>query len=445
MRSLALLSFALLCTPSWSSDTLTVKLSPGASARRVLAASLDGLSRYKVSRLFPRSAKFYREEREELERATGERLPRLESYRTVRFERGLRNDELKSALSQLLKDPDVETAYAEPRAENAVLEESEAPLATLSFAPTTDFQGKQFHLEAPPLGVNAPFAWSLAGGDGSLVRIIDIEWGWQTKHEDFTPPFWNKSGGSVQDHGTAVWGEVAAKKNGEGVTGIAHGAAFGVQAYSNASSYHEAGVNLVAGDILIIEQHAPGPDAGKWAPQEYAQANFDAFKILTAKGVLVIAAAGNGGSNLDSSAYKKAFDMSFRDSGAIMVGAGGPPGTDHLKRLSFSNYGSRVDAFAYGRSVVTAGYGDLFNGGGTRTYTGQFSGTSSATPIVVGAVAAIQSIAKSRGRLLSPAEVRAALRKTGTPQAGGTGQRIGNLPDIEALVKELGLDKALEP
>ena len=68
-------------------------------------------------------------------------------------------------------------------------------------------------------------------------------------------------------------------------------------------------------------------------------------------------------------------------------------------RLSFSTYGSRVDVQGWGHNVTTTGYGGLFTGGGdpNQYYTATFNGTSSASPIVAGAAAALQGIQLARG------------------------------------------------
>jgi hypothetical protein len=132
-----------------------------------------------------------------------------------------------------------------------------------------------------------------------------------------------------------------------------------------------------------------------------------------------------------------------------VVGAGAPPPGTHGRnhgpdrsRLDFSNYGSIVDAQGWGREVTTCAYGDLQ--GGTHEdewYTDQFSGTSSASPIVVGALACLQGVARANGQLLTPANARAHLRATGSPQqaspAAPVTQRIGNRPDVRALIGRL--------
>jgi hypothetical protein len=70
------------------------------------------------------------------------------------------------------------------------------------------------------------------------------------------------------------------------------------------------------------------------------------------------------------------------------------------------------------------------------------SGTSSASPIVTGAVACLQGRAKAKnGAPLTPAKVRKILMQTGTRQVAGPGvprtQRIGPLPNLAKAVKKV--------
>ncbi|MEV6324769.1 hypothetical protein AB0M45_26805 [Nocardia sp. NPDC051787] len=134
------------------------------------------------------------------------------------------------------------------------------------------------------------------------------------------------------------------------------------------------------------------------------------------------------------------------DSGAIIVGAGTPPpgfhGRDHgpaRSRLAFSNYGKRVDAQGWGLEVTTTGYGDLQGGSDEDLwYTDVFSGTSSASPIVTGAVASYQGMSGAAAGRKTPGEVRTRLRETGSPQTDAPArpatQRIGTLPDLRSLL-----------
>ena len=125
----------------------------------------------------------------------------------------------------------------------------------------------------------------------------------------------------------------------------------------------------------------------------------------------------------------------MRDSGAIIVGAGGSPlGGNNLARLWFSNYGSRLDLQGWGENVVTTGYGDLYTGASKNEwYTSNFGGTSSASPIVAGAATVLQAVVKARtGTPLSPESLRQLLVSTGTPQVGT--QHIGPRPDLREAI-----------
>jgi subtilisin family serine protease len=200
-----------------------------------------------------------------------------------------------------------------------------------------------------------------------------------------------------------------------------------------------AAEQLRAGDVLLIELQSTGP-RGRYIPVELWDDVFDAIRAATARGVVVIEAAGNGAEDLDHPIYGRAFDRTHRDSGAIFVGAGGPPreGYADRERLEFSNYGSRVDVQGWGRKVATLDYGDLQAcAGADRHYTGEFAGTSSASPIVAGAAVILEGVARARGYVLGADELRRLLRRTGTPQAGNLAEPIGPRPDLARAFPEL--------
>jgi subtilisin family serine protease len=187
--------------------------------------------------------------------------------------------------------------------------------------------------------------------------------------------------------------------------------------------------------VIVIEQQMVGPDMKKYTAVEFWPHIFDQLKAATKKGIHCVQAAGNGSSNFDDASYEGAFDLKQRDSGCIMVGAVGPADKE---RLSFSNYGARLDVAGYGRGVVTTGYGDLFNQGDERKYTARFSGTSSATPIVSGVVAVLSSVAKEHNKKISTKNMRELLRKTGVQQGPNTrSQRVGNFPSLEQLLAKI--------
>jgi hypothetical protein len=177
-----------------------------------------------------------------------------------------------------------------------------------------------------------------------------------------------------------------------------------------------------------------------FGPVEYDDDVFNAIQIAVANGFVVVEAAGNGGVNLDQAACGSKFDRNVRDSGAIIVGAGGTPGSNDRERLGFSSYGSRVDLQGWGQNVVTTGYGDLYTNPDDPNnpnfwYTSTFNGTSSASPIVAGAAANLQGISLERfGTFLPSSEIRQLLVETGSPQQGDTSENIGTRPDLRAAI-----------
>lgn len=405
-------------------------------------------------------------------------LPDLSTFYRVEAP-DTRLDELAT---QLRRTPGVAAAYVKPGAQPAALEATDAqrlfslndmqPQVADAPPATPDFSASQLYLNPAPGGIDAHYAWTVPGGRGSGVRVIDVEGAWQFAHEDLT----QNQGGTIgtptadigwRNHGTAVIGEIGGDRNTYGITGISPDAHVrGVSIFGtlgSAGAIRKAADLLSPGDIILIELHRPGPNATgvgqvgyiaiEWWPDDYA-----AIRYAVEKGIIVVEAAGNGGENLDDPVYntpgpgfpadwRNPFNRAMRDSGAVLVGAGAPPpgthGRDHgpdRSRLGFSNYGSAVDAQGWGREVTTTGYGDLQGGANEQLwYTETFSGTSSASPIIVGALACTQGalIARSRPKM-SPARARELLRGTGTPQQDAPGrprtQRIGNRPNLRSLI-----------
>ena len=196
------------------------------------------------------------------------------------------------------------------------------------------------------------------------------------------------------------------------------------------------------GDVILIEQQIAGPD-GAFVPLEWDPATYDAIVSAVADGVIVVETAGNGGANLDNaSLYGSPFPLGKPDSGAIIVGAGaGCPGQTARSRLAFSDYGARVDLQGWGNCVATTGWdGNLTPGASLdHSYTNDFSGTSSAGPIVASSAAALTSaLIKTTGSVPSARAVRRDLVQYGTPQAftaGTQGQSIGPLPNMAATLE----------
>jgi len=385
----------------------------------------------------------------------------------------------KKLLQDLLNEPSIEAAYLKPGGEPPVyrdaLDEGEgrmAPRGDPDSAPalTPDFTARQIYLNAAPAGIDARFAWTKPGGRGDGLRVIDLEWGWNFSHEDLlvnAGGLLDGSNNSNTHHGTAVMGEIGGDHNTRGVHGISPNARLSAISFignSSAGAIRKAADRLSAGDIILLEIHRAGPrfnfqardDQAGYIAIEWWPDDFAAILYATSRGILVVEAAGNGAQNLDDPIYSvrpAGFPASWRNPfnrinpqcGAILVGAGAPPPGTHGRnhgadrsRLGFSNYAAAVDAQGWGREVTSAGYGDLFNDSVNQQYTDTFSGTSSASPIVVGALACIQGWLRAAGKpLRTPAQARTLLRTTGSPQQDEPGrpatQRIGNRPNLRTL------------
>ena len=376
--------------------------------------------------------------------------------------------------------PGVEAAYVKPAPEPAINRMTPRAAPPGAPRPTPDFTPRQNYLNAAPVGVDARFAWGHAGGRGAGVTIVDVEGEWQLTHEDLLANNDGLLGGIMPDdqgwrnHGTAVVGVCVGTRNTLGVTGICPDAHVGMvsifdgEERTSSTAIREAADKLNPGDILLIEIHYPGPrsnfeerdDQFGYIAVEWWPDDFDAIQYAIRRGVIVVEAAGNGAQDLDDAVYDtprrgfppdwtNPFKRANRDSGAILVGAGAPPPETHGRdlhgpdrsRLDFSNYGSAVDVQGWGSEVTTCGYGDLQGGGEDRWYTDEFSGTSSASPIVVGTLACLQGICRANdAALLTAATARSLLRATGSPQQDAPGrpatQRIGNRPDLKALIAQ---------
>lgn len=301
------------------------------------------------------------------------------------------------------------------------------------------------YLNAAPLGLDARFAWNLA--DGSGVGFVDLERGWTLNHEDLAAAGITIISGLNQDypgHGTAVLGEVLAVDNAIGGIGIApQVSARVVSQWRTPTNYNTAEAILSAasvmgfGDVLQLEAQT---NYGSYSnvPVEVEQATFDAIQYAASQGIIVVEAGGNGSNDLDAftdvngKTVLKRGSADFKDSGAIMVGAASS--TAPHSRLSFSNYGSRIDCFAWGDNITTCG--DGWTGNGTSTYTSSFGGTSGATPMVTSAALLVQSWRVDRGLARhSPPEMRGNLTATrNTASAHPATDRIGVMPDLRAIL-----------
>jgi hypothetical protein len=377
-------------------------------------------------------------------------------------------DDAVRIMRDLQNNPDVDKVY--PARKTYVTSISTVP----------DLTGHQGYLNADEThgGLNAAAAWS-AGASGNGVTLVDIEHEWNFSHEDLNLTWGVDNWVGVMcyptiathcipdlAHGTAVAGIISSLDNGHGTTGFAPQ----TDLKTDAPGYNL--INLVdgivsttnhevpAGSILFVEVQNPGRlsdgscggfselDQYGCVPTSVEPGMFAAFEYLSAAGITVIEGAGNGSVDLGDPATYYSFEVTLfdHDSGSILVG--GSQGSNHQK-ISFSNYGSPVDAYAWAQGVVTTAYP---YGGSTGPYywtpvsganppnddpnayfTNRFGGTSSATAMVAGAAALVQSYAKDLmgdKRYLMPLKMREILVSTGIAQSG-SGGNIGRQPRID--------------
>lgn len=373
--------------------------------------------------------------------------------------------DLPKLVAALKKQDAVWDAFVAPRPVPAAI-----TVATGVSTGSRNFEPSQGYLHSAPNGIGAMDTWKQAGAKGEGVTICDIEGAWNLTHEDLPPGISLLGGTMINDlgwrnHGTAVLGEMVSQPNAIGTAGIAHKAKAVVHSamvnsvFNAAAAITNAAAALKPGDVILIELHAPSPLTGKYIAMQYWPDIFSAIVAATSKGITVIEAAGNGNEDFDQAIYKDSGLQ--KDAGAIVVGAGVPPtnffdiagfssqfaGYEQVgvprSRIFFSNYGQIVNVQAWGWHVTTLGYGDALGGPSENNwYTLRFSGTSSASPIVTGAAAAIQGRAKKvKGSPLTPAKVRELLIKTGTPQEAGPGvpltQKIGPQPNLATAIASI--------
>jgi serine protease len=311
----------------------------------------------------------------------------------------------------------------------------------------------QGYLDAAPVGINARYAWTFPGGDGAMIQFIDLEQGWTLNHEDLVAAGITLLSGQNQafpGHGTAVLGEICAVDNTIGNIGIAPNCKARVVSqwrtptlYDTADAIISAISNLQFGDVLLLE--AQTNHLGAFHPVEIETAVFDAIRLGSALGIIIVEAAGNGSVNLDNynhptlGAVLNRTSRNFKDSGAIIVGAASS-NVPH-QRLNFSNFGNRVDCYGWGERIDTTG--DGWMGNLTNSYTPSFGGTSGASPIITGAALAIQGVMESSlGMRLSPKQMRLILGSVanGTLSANPAIDQIGVMPDLQHILDNvLGL------
>jgi serine protease len=337
----------------------------------------------------------------------------------------------------------IETAYVERRP--ASLPQAINPQDDPGFK----YQG---YLKKAPDGIDAEYAWQFPGGGGDGVRIVDLEHGWLLNHEDLADANVTLIGGvnstdlEFVQHGTAALGIVVAMDNTKGGIGIAPHALARVMSDHDGVTYNVANAIMMAinalnyGDVLLLELAAESsPDFQ--VPLEWNEIEFQAIRLGTANGIVIVEPAGNSMCDLDALPKLNRNRPEFEDSGAILVGMASST-SPHMRDATVSNFGNRVDCYAWGESIYTCSADPSGTGS---AYTHTFSGTSGASAIIAGAALVVQGIAEARfGRRYGPWQLRAILsdENLGTPAALKVpafvgGPNVGVMPDLRKIVSNM--------
>ncbi len=305
--------------------------------------------------------------------------------------------------------------------------------------------------DAAPRGVGADRVQQPSGPPGARgegVRLADIEHGWGLSegrlwHPDLPQaPIWYRGEANAPlfaEHGTRVLGILLGLHQDPpmDVRGLAPDSLPMLllgnlqpgpkrrDVQTTDTRLGEALALLSPGDIVLIEAQTRAVVGGALLPAQADAPVADAIVACVAKGISVVAAAGNGGQRWEPT----------EDPGSIVV-AGGRWEREGWVRSPRSNYGPGIHCFAEGERVTTTALPPPGRKSPFRVTTA-FSGSSAAAAIIAGVAASVQGMARGlRNAPLRPSALRSLLSDPAlsTPAAG---LQIGGMPDLERLAAVL--------
>jgi hypothetical protein len=346
-----------------------------------------------------------------------------------------------SDLYQLDSEPELQAELEELwEREDCLLAEPNASFQTLA-VPTEYSNTLHPHLTK----IRANEAWVQTIGSGSVVvAVVDsgisVSSGTPT-HNDLRANLvpsadWinvNKyTGGNVADrtdvndgtnsgggagHGTRVAGVIAAVANNGGAVGVAPGCKLlPVRANTHASSGLIYTTVSVANGIkyAVTKPNVKVINLSMGTPID-SPTLLAACDQAVASGVLVVAAAGNNGTNQPM--YPAAYDSVLSVTGT----------TASDQRASFSNFGPWVKMAAPAENIFTALRDPVVPGNSTASGTVSAAGANSGTSYAAAMVSGAAALVRSKNPSWHPLSVLKALQTTGAPTTGfpvGRPQRL---------------------
>ncbi|MFH0894911.1 MAG: S8 family serine peptidase [Bacteroidota bacterium] len=341
------------------------------------------------------------------------------------------NTSVESAISSAYTDPNVE--YAEP---NYKLSINATTPNDPSFTSLWGLNNTGQTGGTADSDIDAPEAWSIITDVPSNIVIAVIDTGVDYNHPDLAANMWVNSdevpnngldddnNGYIDDyrgwdfayddnnpmdghyHGTHCAGTIAGVGNNSiGVTGVAwHAKIMPVKFLNDSGSGYTS-------DAISSIQYAVANGAkilsNSWGGGGYSQALKDAITASHNAGTLFVAAAGNSGTNNDTTPH---YPSSYDVENIIAVAA-----TDHNDNLaSFSCYGpTSVDLAAPGVTIYSTKPNNTY---------GSLSGTSMATPHISGMCA----LTWANFPELTNLQIKARLLSTVDQKAGLQGKMVSN-------------------
>lgn len=288
--------------------------------------------------------------------------------------------------------------------------------------------------------VSAPEAWSVTSGSPDIVVAV-VDTGVDYSHPDLQENIWVNTGeipnnrkdddgnGYVDDyygynaisplqppsddnrHGTHVAGTIGAIGDNQiGIVGVNwHVKVMALKFLDRDGSGYLSDALETIDYIITMKQRGVNIRVvnASWGSDTYSRALEEAIARLRNEGILFIAAAGNGSTNVKQypAAYEDVLSVAAVDQNGDLT--------------SFSNYGDWVDVAAPGQAILSTIPGGRY---------ASFSGTSMATPHVAGIAALALSV-----RDVSVSDLQEALR-----------QGVRQSPALVGKVNTGGISDALE-